>query len=180
MTSTNLVKVAVPATGDKPGKVTIYNNLGSVSVVADISGWYSVPGGAHGSDATTPAGPPPACSTPAFGVGGSRSAPVSAGPDASTCTSPARADVPPTGVSAVVLNVTAIHVSGPESYLTVFPSGTTRPLASNLNFRSTGRPCRTWSSPASGSNGQVAIYNNLGPGPHRGRRPGLVHVDRRP
>jgi hypothetical protein len=48
-TSTNLVKVSVPTTGEKAGKVTIYNNLGSTSVVADISGWYSVNGGPAGA-----------------------------------------------------------------------------------------------------------------------------------
>lgn len=39
----------------------------------------------------------------------------------------------PEGVHAVVLNVTAVGPTGP-GFLTVFPCGTSRPLASNLNY----------------------------------------------
>ena len=44
-----------------------------------------------------------------------------------------RGGLPATGVGAVVLNVTA---TGPtaQGYLTVYPTGGTRPTASNLNF----------------------------------------------
>ena len=39
----------------------------------------------------------------------------------------------PTGTRGVVLNVTVVDAGGP-GFVTVFPCGTTRPLASNLNF----------------------------------------------
>ena len=41
--------------------------------------------------------------------------------------------VPTTGVGAVVLNVTATEATG-RGYVTVYPCGQARPLASNLNF----------------------------------------------
>ena len=41
--------------------------------------------------------------------------------------------VPSSGVSAVILNATVTQPAGP-GYLTVWPTGTSRPLASDLNF----------------------------------------------
>ncbi|WP_031152729.1 hypothetical protein [Streptomyces erythrochromogenes] len=41
--------------------------------------------------------------------------------------------IPATGVKAVVLNVTATNPTQP-SFVSVYPSGTTRSSASNLNF----------------------------------------------
>ena len=42
-------------------------------------------------------------------------------------------DVPATGVSAVVLNVTAVNPAS-AGYVTAYPEGTTAPTASNLNY----------------------------------------------
>lgn len=44
-----------------------------------------------------------------------------------------RGSVPASGVSAAVINVTAADTTAP-GYLTVYPAGVTRPLASNLNW----------------------------------------------
>ena len=41
--------------------------------------------------------------------------------------------MPATGVRAVVLNATVTQASAP-GYLTIFPAGAARPLASDLNF----------------------------------------------
>lgn len=71
-----------------------------------------------------------------------------------------RGGVPTSGASAVVLNVT---VTGPTTagYLTVYPSGTTRPTASSLNFPAkwTGSNMVTVQL---GTGGQVDIYNLSG------------------
>jgi subtilisin family serine protease len=71
-----------------------------------------------------------------------------------------RGGVPAIGVGAVALNVT---VQGPTagSFLTVFPSGASRPNASNLNYA----PDQTIANMAIsqvGSDGFVVIYNNSG------------------
>jgi hypothetical protein len=68
--------------------------------------------------------------------------------------------VPTTGVSAVVLNVTATNTTAP-SYLTVWPAGVPRPLASNLNWVS-GQTVPNLVEVALGSNGQVSVYNGAG------------------
>ena len=45
---------------------------------------------------------------------------------------------PGAGVSAVLLNVTAVDETAGTGYLTVFRTGSTRPLASTLNYRAPG------------------------------------------
>jgi hypothetical protein len=160
-TSTNLVTVAVPTSGEQAGKVTIYNEVGSVSVVADISGWYSVNGGAVG--ATYNPLPPARVLDTRDGTGGV-DGPVLAGETIDVAVTGV-GGVPATGVSAVVLNVTAafdpFDPFGPESFLTVYPSGTERPLASNLNYF--GPPTLPNQVIARvGTNGRVSMYNNLG------------------
>ena len=68
--------------------------------------------------------------------------------------------MPPTGVSAVVLNVTATNQTE-RTFLTVFPAGGLRPATSNLN------PAPAITAPnlviaGVGANGEVSIYNNAG------------------
>jgi hypothetical protein len=150
----NLV-IAKVGTG---GKVNVYNAAGTTDVVFDVAGWYS--DGSSTSTATglygslTPArildtrngtggyshevGPGQAIAVQATGVGG----------------------VPSSGVSAVVLNVT---VTGPSagSYLTVYPSGSSVPTASNLNF-GPGQTVANLVIVKVGSGGKVNVYNAAG------------------
>ena len=68
--------------------------------------------------------------------------------------------VPATGVDAVVLNVTGVQPTG-QTYVTVWPSGTTRPLASNLNlFANQIRPNLVMAK--LGANGSVQMFNAAG------------------
>lgn len=71
-----------------------------------------------------------------------------------------RGGIPTTGVSAVVLNVTATGgTSG--SFLTAWPTGVTRPTASNLNFPAGWTGANSVTVPL-GTDGKVDIYNSLG------------------
>ena len=65
--------------------------------------------------------------------------------------------VPDSNVSAVVVNVT---VTGPTAsgYLTVYPSGTSRPTASNLNWNP-GTTIPNLVTVKVGSNGMVSLFN---------------------
>jgi adhesin/invasin len=68
--------------------------------------------------------------------------------------------VPATGVSAVVLNATATNTAT-QGFFTLYPSLTTRPLASNVNWAA------GWTLPnrvivGVGTNGKVSIYNGQG------------------
>lgn len=71
-----------------------------------------------------------------------------------------RDGVPSSGVSAVVVNVTA--VAGPtESFFTVFPTGAAVPNASNLNFVG-GQVRANLVEVGVGSGGSISIYNDRG------------------
>ena len=69
--------------------------------------------------------------------------------------------VPSTNVAAVVLNVTVTETNS-TGYLTVSPSGTTRPLVSNLNW-SPGATIPNAVTVKVGANGYVDLYQS-GPG----------------
>ena len=66
----------------------------------------------------------------------------------------------PAGASGVIVNTTATQGTVP-SYLTVYPSGAARPLASNLNFRA-GQDIPNLVIVKVGSGGNVRVYNDKG------------------
>jgi hypothetical protein len=63
--------------------------------------------------------------------------------------------------TGVVMNVTAVNPSQP-SFLTVFPGGITRPLASNLNFVPGQAPTPNAVTVDVPASGQVSFYNEAG------------------
>lgn len=65
--------------------------------------------------------------------------------------------VPSSGIAAVVLNVTATQPTE-DSYLTVHPAGTTRPVASNLNLVA-GQTIPNLVTVKVGAGGKVDIFN---------------------
>ncbi len=148
----NLVVAKVGA----DGKVAVYNYAGSSHVIFDIVGWYGVAGGAAGSR-LTPLTPSRILDT-RTGNGGF-STPVPAGGTISP-TVAGVGGVPATGVDAVVLNVTVTQPTA-ESFLTVFPSGGARPLASNLNFLA-NQTIPNLVVAKVGADGKVSVYNHAG------------------
>jgi|GEM_PF-865151 len=71
-----------------------------------------------------------------------------------------RGGLPAAGVTAVVLNVTAINPTG-LSYITIWPAGAAQPNASNLNVVP-GQTIANLVVAAPGNGGQISIYNNAG------------------
>src|SRR5665648_196897 len=146
----NLVIAPVGANG----KVALYNgSTGTLQLVADVSGYY-VAGAPSVAGAFGSLAPSRLLDTRA-GVGAPK-APVVAGGTVALQVA-GRGGVPASGVSAVVLNVT---VTAPTraGYLTVYGDGTTRPLASNLNFIPAQTVPNLVIAPV-GTNGKVALYN---------------------
>jgi hypothetical protein len=136
------------------GKVNIYNNMGTTDVIADVAGWFAAP-----------AAPAPGSSY--FGLSPARVLDTRTGAGTRLgaggtidLTVAGAGGVPATGVSAVVLNVTVTEPTAADSFLTLFPSGTARPLASNLNFVA-GETVPNLVV-VRVQNGRVSIYNNLG------------------
>jgi len=139
------------------GKVALYNARNSTDLVADVVGWFTV-----GSELTTvtPArlldtrpGNPTIDGLYAGGgalaEGGELDLPVVD-----------RAGVPASGVDSVVLHVTATNTTR-QGFITAWPSGSNRPLASNLNFVP-GQDVANLVIVKVGDNGKVAIYNSAG------------------
>jgi hypothetical protein len=121
-------------------------------VIFDIVGWY----GASGNQfhALTP-----------VRILDTRSGPQGAPPgavgqDAEITAVVADGGVVPVGASSVVANTTATQATAP-SYLTVYPAGVTRPLASNVNF-GPGQDIPNLVIMKVGTGGNVKTYNANG------------------
>jgi hypothetical protein len=140
------------------GNVRVYNAAGQTHVIFDVVGWYGGPTGGSRFNAlppfrvldTRPGQPAPGPKTP-VGPNGTIMVDV---------TGVAGSLVPSSGVSAVVLNAT---VTGPTSgsFLTVFPSDASLPLASNLNFGA-GQTVPNLVTVKVGADGNVKVYNAAG------------------
>jgi hypothetical protein len=148
----NLVVVKVGATGN----VGLYNGGAATHVIADVAGWFGPDGEATGAQY--------------HAVAPSRTLDTRAGTGAPIASVPmggqldlqvtGRGGVPATGVTAVVLNVTVV---GPASFgfLTAWPTGDARPLASNLNFVA-GETVPNLVVAKLGAGGKVSFYNGGG------------------
>ena len=112
------------------GKVTIFNGAGSTDVIVDVSGWYSDASTAGTLGVLAPVTPARILDT-RNGTGGP-SSPVSSSGTVEVQVA-GRGGVPASGARAVVLNATVTQPAA-GGYLTIFPTGTARPLASDLNF----------------------------------------------
>lgn len=71
------------------------------------------------------------------------------------------AGIPPNGISAVVFNLTAVS-TGAKGYFTAYPSGTTRPNASSINFPKGWTGANMVTIPV-GADGKISIFNFGGP-----------------
>jgi hypothetical protein len=144
----NLVVVRVGSGGD----VSLYNDQGSVDVIFDLVGWYGATGDSY--NAVTPT----RLLDTRNGTGGAagRLGPGKTRTVKITGVSP----IPASGVTAAVLNVTAVAPSS-ASFLTVYPSDVPKPLASNLNFPP-GVNIPNLVVVKVGSDGNVIVYNDQG------------------
>ena len=134
------------------GKVSIYNNSGTTHVVADVLGCFG-PGLPSRFVTVSPA----RVLDTRDGIG----APAERlGTAAMTLPLAGRNGVPATGVSAVLLNVTVV-LPTQSTYVTVFPTGIERPLASNLNAAA-GQVVPNMVIAGLGPDGAAAISNNSG------------------
>jgi hypothetical protein len=134
------------------GKVAVYNAAGSVHVIFDVAGWF-------GPDGTTSAGDRYRALAPARILDTRSTAPV--GPGGTIVQTIAGVGgVPATGVSAVVLDVSVTQPTS-TSFLTVYPSGTARPLAANVNFVA-NQTVTSLVVAKVGADGKVAVYNEAG------------------
>jgi hypothetical protein len=145
----NAVTVAVGTNG----QIDLFNSLGCTQVVVDIVGFYAggTPTAAGGFVGITPTrflDTREAGQGPCIGAGATRALTV------------AGVSGVPANAAAVALNVTATDPTA-NGYVTVYPAGVMRPLASNLNFVA-GQTVPNAVTVEVGTNGQVNLFNSLG------------------
>jgi outer membrane protein assembly factor BamB len=138
--------------------INFYNSFGSVDVIADLEGFIGP--ALPGSGLFNPVSQTRICDTrlnsgfayagqtlqqgstldvQAAGVGG----------------------IPTTGVSAVMVNITATNTTSNGGYITVYPTGSEQPGTSDLNW-SQGSTVANMAIVPVGAGGQISIYNFLG------------------
>jgi hypothetical protein len=149
----NLVEVALGS----GGKVTAFNSAGSTDVIFDVAGWVSTQGTVTGTAGLYRPLVPVRLMDTRKSLGGS---PTLAAGQTVNLQVTGQQTVPATGVSAVVLNVTATNTTA-AGYLTVFPFGAGRPVASNLNFVA-GQTVPNRVVVKVAANGQVSLFNFMG------------------
>ena len=132
------------------GKVSLYNHNGETHLVADVLSWIPA-----GETRFTPLEPARLLDTRRGQGGGA------VGPQGVLDLKVGGwGGVPPSGATAVVLNVTATEPTG-NTYVTVWPTGSARPTASNLNVLP-GQTSPNLVVAKLGTDGQVSFYNNQG------------------
>jgi hypothetical protein len=155
-TTSALAEVAV---GDN-GQISVYNAAGWTQVIVDVEGWYDTSAPNSGAGLYNPLTTPqrivdtrPATGTPYSGqtLGAGQSLTIQVA---------GVAGVPSSGAEAAVANVTVVNASS-SSYLSVYPSGTTRPEASVLNFVP-GQVIGNQVTVELGSTGALTIWNAAG------------------
>jgi uncharacterized protein (DUF1501 family) len=150
-TGQTVPNMVITKVGSK-GKVSLFNFAGSSHVIVDVLGAFE-PGGVGQYVAVNPA----RMLDTRDGIGAAK-APVGQTPLNVSLTG--RLGVPDEGVSAVLLNVTAVAPTA-STYITVYPGGGTRPTASNLNVVA-GQVIPNMVVARLGPGGEVLFYNNTG------------------
>ncbi|HVS05259.1 MAG TPA: choice-of-anchor D domain-containing protein [Candidatus Dormibacteraeota bacterium] len=152
----NLVEVPLGS----GGQVSFFNAYGNTDLILDLQGYVNpaaaTPGGAGFFN---PLPPLRVLDTRSAGVGVTAAGKVGAQGSIDVQLT-GRGNVPVSGVSAVVLNVTVTNPSAP-SYLTVFPTGGAVPIVSNLNF-SAGQTVPNRVVVMVGTGGKVTFFNAAG------------------
>jgi hypothetical protein len=134
------------------GMISIFNNSGSTHVVVDVLGCFDADAGGRFVALS-----PRRVLDTRDGTGAPQG-PVGQSPLPVTLLG--RGGVPSSGVSGVMLNVTAVAPTA-STFVTVYPSSTDRPLASNLNV-SAGQVIPNMVLARVGPDGAVMMFNNGG------------------
>jgi len=124
----NFVEVPIGANGE----ISLYNATGTTDVLVDVEGWISPATSAAGYYIALSSPARIADTRPASGYQGEGSPVTPSTP--LTIQVEGLGGVPATGVSAVVVNITATGGTTNGGYLTAYPTGSSTPSASTVNF----------------------------------------------
>ncbi len=149
----NMVMVPLGASG----RVSLFVNAGSADMIVDVLGWFPTGVAFHG---LTPAR---VLDTRADGEtvdGAFRSTDALMGGATFDLSLAGRGGVPVSGVGAVALNVTVTNPTA-SAFVTVWPAGSVRPNASNVNVVRGGTVPNMVMVPVS-TDGRVSLFVNAG------------------
>ena len=136
----------------------LLQRAGSVDVIADVEGWVGDSLNSYGTEGLfNPL--PPSRILDTRTTNGGHDFPLGPGQTLTMQVS-GRGGVSSSDAGAVIMNVTVTNPTA-LSYLTVWPTGVTRPLASNLNF-SANETIPNRVAVGLGSGGQINFYNAAG------------------
>jgi subtilisin family serine protease len=138
------------------GKLSLFNNSGTVHLIADIAGWYDTGGATDDGDRYRPVSPVRVLdSRDGTGLGGA----IGPVPANGTITFDPTVACGFAGATAVAINVTA---AGPtaDTHVTAWPAGTVRPGVSSVNVAA-GRDTPNLVIVKVGASG-LSLFNNAG------------------
>jgi hypothetical protein len=151
----NVANATTVVLGDN-GQLSFYNAFGSTHVLADVVGWYDETGTGGGRyNALTP----DRILDTRNGIGATK-APLGADGKLDLVVT-GKAGVPASGVSAVVVNLTATNQTS-EGYLTLWPTGSTTPDVSNLNFTAGNTVANLATVGVNQTTGAISVFNKFG------------------
>jgi hypothetical protein len=136
------------------GAIDLYNGFGSVNAIVDVDGYFS----STASGYFEPVAPNRICDT--RGGNSTQCAGQTLGPAGTLPVQVTGHGGIPTGAAAVVANVTATNTTA-AGFFTVWPTGATKPNASDLNFTD-GETVPNLVVAKLSSTGGVSIFNALG------------------
>ena len=144
-------RVVVPVSSS--GQITLYNHAGQTDVIVDVDGYFI-----NGTTAPVTASLYVPITPVRVLDTRQTSGPLGAG--ATISQQMGGVDAIGSNASAVVSNVTAVNTTA-ASYFTVYPTGTTRPTASDVNWTA-GQIVPNLTVATLSSSGAISIYNHAG------------------
>jgi murein DD-endopeptidase MepM/ murein hydrolase activator NlpD len=149
-TLANLALVGVGSSG----RISVYNAAGAADVILDVSGWVAADGTTTGTAGIFRP-------TPSTRILDTRGTFNTLGPGQSLRLQVAgQGGIPATGVSAVVVNLTATNTAS-AGWLSAFPTGVTTPPTSSINFAA-GQTLANRAIVPVGTGGNITLYNGGG------------------
>lgn len=145
--------VTVKLGGD--GSVSLFNAVGAAHLLADVTGYFRSGGGFV---ATSPTRLADTRSDGATVDGGGPHGAL--GPDSTVRVEVSGRAAIPANATGVLVNLTAVNATAP-TFLTVWPSGQSRPLASSLN-PANAAPLANHVTSGLGADGAISVYNAVG------------------
>ena len=136
------------------GQVQIYNAVGTSNIAVDVDGWYA------GASTVGPKGGAYVSVTPIrivdtrSSMGGTTLGAMGS----ETFTVAGHGGIPSGGALAAAMNVTVVNTQA-SGYVTVFPAGSARPTASDINWTGARQDVPNMTQEGLGSSGNLTVFN---------------------